>query len=95
MIYEVIVAGFCLQVEVTHCDNRPAQPNNRDSDWDAMGTRELEFVLLSAICYDEDGVRMDVERHMLPLLAKQYCPQIEVALWIEIDAATRRRRWSA
>ncbi|WP_248769101.1 hypothetical protein [Pseudomonas sp. MWU12-2345] len=95
MTYEVVVEGFVLDVEVTHCENVPPCPGTWNSDWDAMGTRELEFTVVSAICYDEDGVRMDVERHLLPLLAKQYGPQIELSLWIEIDAKTRLQRWAA
>ena len=95
MNYEVIVEGFVLQVEVTHCENSPPCPGTWDSDWDAQGSRELEFKLVSGICYDEDGARMGVERHLLPLLAEQYGPQIETALWIEIDANQRRRRWAA
>ncbi len=95
MIHEVIVEGFVLQVDVTHCENNPPQPDNRDSDWDCMGTRELEYTLLSGITYDGDGIRMDVPVYVLPVLAHQYGPQITLALWVEIDASTRRQRWAA
>lgn len=95
MEHEIVVEGFVLQVEVTHCVNQPARPWTWDSDWDAQGERELEFKLVSGICYDEDGVRMDVPDYRLPVLAHQYGPQIELALWVEIDARKRRERWAA
>lgn len=95
MDYEVIVEGFVLQVEVTHCVNIPPSPGSWNSDWDAQGERELEFKLNSAICYDEDGIRMDVGLSALPVLSHQYSRQIETALWVEIDAQRRRGRWAA
>ena len=39
MEHEIVVEGFVLQVEVTHCENAPASPGNRDSDWDCLGSR--------------------------------------------------------
>lgn len=97
MTYEVIVEGFVLQVEVTHCENIAPCFNSWNSDWDFYGSRELEFKVESAICYDDDGVRMDVEPHQLPVLANQFGKQIETALWAEIDALQRRKngRWAA
>ncbi|MDI2594997.1 hypothetical protein POF45_26760 [Pseudomonas sp. 681] len=95
MTYEVIVEGFVLQVEVTHCENIPPAFNAWNSDWDFYGSREVEFKVLSGICYDEDGVRMDVDHLALPLLTNQYGKHIETALWIEIDARLRRVRWAA
>ncbi|MCB2251816.1 hypothetical protein KTQ74_07920 [Pseudomonas chlororaphis] len=95
MTYEVIVEGFVLQVEVTYCENTPPCPGTWSSDWDAQGCRELEFKVLSGICYDDDGVRMDVDLLALPLVSLQYGRQIEVALWLEIDAQQRRGRWAA
>jgi hypothetical protein len=93
--HEIVVEGFVLQVEVTHCINEPARPGTRDSDWEAQGCRELEFKLVSGICYDEDAVRMDVPEYQLPVLAHQYGPQITLALWFEIDALKRRQRRAA
>lgn len=95
MEHEIVVEGFVLQVEVTHCENTPASPGSWQSDWDCLGSRELEFKVLSGICYDADGVRMDVPKWQLPVVAHQYGLQIELALWVEIDAHTRRRRWAA
>lgn len=92
MTYEVIVEGYVLQVEVTYCVNEPARRGTWDSDWDAMGDRELEFKIVSAICYDDDGIRMDVPNWQLPILAKQHYTPITVALWVEIDALKRRER---
>lgn len=95
MEHEIVVEGFVLQVEVTHCVNEPPCYGSTNSDWDAQGSRELEFNLVSGICYDEDGARMDVPDYQLPVLAHQYGPQITLALWVEIDAIKRRQRWAA
>ena len=92
MEHEIVVEGVVLQVEVTHCINEPARPWTWDSDWDAQGERELEFKLLSARCYDDDGVPMDVPIWQLPVLAHQYYTPITIALWVEIDALKRRER---
>ncbi|WP_449102502.1 hypothetical protein [Pseudomonas extremaustralis] len=92
MEHEIVVEGFVLQVEVTHCINEPARPWTWDSDWDAQGEREREFKLLSARCYDDDGVPMDVPIWQLPVLAHQYYTPITIALWVEIDALKRRER---
>lgn len=95
MDYEVIVEGFVFQVEVTHCINEPARPGTWDGDWDAQGCRELEFKLESAVCYDEDGNKLDVDPRQLPVLTHQFGQQIEAALWFEIDSRRRRERWVA
>jgi hypothetical protein len=95
MEHEVIVEGFVLQVEVTHCENIAPVFNGWNSDWDFYGSRDLEFKVLSAICYDDDGVRMDVPDHQLRVVSHQHCGQIETALWVEIDACKRRSRWAA
>lgn len=95
MEHEIVVEGFVLQVEVTHCENTPPCPGTWSSDWDAQGSRELEFKVVSGICYDDDGIRMDVDSLALPLLAQQYGHLIETALWVEIDANQRRERWAA
>ena len=96
MTYEVIVEGFVLQVEVTHCVNEPPCPGSWNSDWDAQGERELEFKIVSAVCYDDDGVRMTASPEWSAAsLAHHYRKQIELALWVEIDANKRRARWAA
>ncbi|MFW9085608.1 hypothetical protein ACOI7N_13740 [Pseudomonas sp. P2758] len=95
MTYEVIVEGFVLQVEVTHCENTPPCPGTWSSDWDAQGCRELEFKVLSGICYDDDGARMDVSRSDLAPFIWLNSQAIETALWVEIDAINRRQRWVA
>ena len=95
MIYEIVVEGFVLQVEVTHCENEPPCPGTWSSDWDAQGCRELEFKVVSGVTYDDDGIRMDVDLLALPLVSLQYGRQIETALWVEIDANKRRVRWAA
>jgi hypothetical protein len=95
MEHEIIVEGFVLQVEVTHCENTPAQPNSWASDWDFYGSRELEFKILSAVTYDANGTRHKVPKWGLQPIAHQHGRQIETALWIEIDARKRRERWIA
>lgn len=91
MEHEVVVDGYYLQVEVTHCVNDPAQPGTWSSDWDAQGERELEYVINRAICYDDDGVKMDAPTHDGEIV-RQYNQQIINALWFEIDSKMRRRR---
>ncbi|QKV66496.1 hypothetical protein HUW52_27465 [Pseudomonas sp. 43A] len=95
MEHEVIVEGFVLQVEVTRCENIAPCLNAWNSDWDFYGSRELEFKVLSAITYDDEGVRQKVFGY--DSLAQQYGKQIETALWVEIDALQRRKngRWAA
>ncbi|MBL3827593.1 hypothetical protein EGU77_08695 [Pseudomonas syringae pv. theae] len=95
MIHEVIVEGFVLQVDVTHCENNPPQPNNRDSDWDCLGTRELEYQLLSGITYDSAGIRMDCSGWDLREASRLHDAQIRTALWREIDSSLFRQRWAA
>lgn len=95
MIHEVIVEGFVLQVDVTHCINEPPQPNNRESDWDCMGTRELEYTLLSGITYDDDGIRVDCTGSELREALSLHDAQIRTALWHEIDVGMFRQRWAA
>ncbi|MDP9511369.1 hypothetical protein Q7O56_20230 [Pseudomonas protegens] len=92
MDYEVIVEGFVLQVEVTHCINEPARSGTWDSDWDAQGCRDLEFVVVSGAAYDDDGIRMDVSPYDCYVVAEQYAKQIEAALWFEIGSRRRRER---
>lgn len=95
MTYEIIVEGLVLDVEVTHCENAPPQPSNRDSDWDCMGTRELEYKVLSGFTYDENGKRETVYTCCLDEAAKDLDTAIRVALWHEIDSRMRRSRWAA
>ena len=96
MEHEIAVDGFYLQVEVNVLADDPPCPDSRNSDWDAQGERELEFKIVSAICYDDDGVRMTCSRQWSTAsLAHHYCPQITAALWFEIDALKRRQRWAA
>ena len=95
MTYEVIVEGFVLQVEVTSCENIPPSPASWDSDWDFQGSRELEFVVVSGITYDADGVRMDVSGYECCQAGQLYEKQIEAELWRQIDSLAQWQRWAA
>ena len=95
MTYEVIVEGFVLQVEVTNCENTPPNPRSWASDWDFQGRRELEFVVVSGITYDDDGVPMDVPGYECYQAGQLYEKQIEAELWRQIDSHTQRQRWAA
>lgn len=95
MTYEIIVEEFVLEVEVTHCENTPPQPDNRDSDWDCMGTRELDYLVLAGITYDRNGKPQDVQPLDLRTVAAQHDTAIRVALWHEIDSRMHRSRWAA
>lgn len=92
-MFEVIVEGYVLEVEVTHCENSPPRPGSWNSDWDAQGCRELEFKVVSAITYDRQGKRKIVSD--CQSVAQRHVRQIEVALWHEIDSRQRRQRWAA
>lgn len=92
MEHEIVVEGFVLQVEVTHCVNEPARPGSWESDWDAMGERELEFVVQSARCYDEDGIPMDLPSWQFKDISTRHYTGIVNALWVEIDSLKRRER---
>lgn len=93
MHYEVVVEGYYLQVEVTHCLNNPGSPGIWNSDWDDRGDRELEFKIHHAVCYDDDYIKMDIPEHQLPGIALEHKSAIESAIWFEIDS--RRRRGAA
>ncbi len=95
MTYEVIVEGFVLQVEVTSCENTPPNPHSWESDWDFHGSRELEFVVVSGITYDVEGVRMDVPGYECYQAGQLYETQIEAELWRQIDSLPKRLRWAA
>lgn len=95
MIYEVIVEGFVLQVEVTSCENTTPNPNSWASDWDFWGSRELEFIVVSGITYDADGVRMDGSGYECCQAGQLYEKQIEAELWRQIDSLAQRQRWRA
>lgn len=95
MTYEVIVEGFVLQVEVTNCENVPPNLNSWASDWDFQGSRELEFVVVSGITYDADGVRMDASAYECYQASQLYEHQIEAELWRQIDSRPKRQRWAA
>lgn len=95
MEHEIVVEGFVLQVEVTHCVNEPPCPGSWNSDWGAQGSRELEFVVLSGVTYDDTGKRADVPQYECYQISQLYEQQIVTALWVEIDAQQRRQRWAA
>ncbi|NNA30661.1 hypothetical protein [Pseudomonas lundensis] len=95
MEHEIVVEGFVLQVEVTHCVNEPPCPGSWNSDWDAQGCRELEFVVVSGITYDADGVRMDASAYECYQASQLFEHQIEAELWRQIDSRPKRQRWAA
>lgn len=91
MHYEVIIEEFVLQVEVTHCVNEPGDQNFWDSDWDHFSERELEFKVISAITYDQHGIRMDAKESEYGPAVKHFSPQIKVSIWQQIDSNFKRR----
>lgn len=93
MQYEIVVDGLALDVEVTHCVNTPPCPGTWSSDWDAQGEREIEFRIVGAVEYDDQGRKRIVSDTQA--VAAQYQLQIETALWFEIDSRNRRQRWAA
>lgn len=90
MLYEIVVEGFALDVEVTHCVNTPPCPSTWSSDWDAQGERDIEFRILCGVEYDDQGHPANVSN--LLRIAHCYRAQIETALWFEIDSRLKRHR---
>jgi len=93
MFHEIVVDGFALGVEVLHCVNIPPAPSSWNSDWDAQGEREIEFRVVSAVEYDDAGRKTPAPDTRQ--LQAELAPQIETALWFEIDSRARRQRWAA
>ena len=91
MHYEVIIEEFVLQVEVTHCVNYPANTGSWDSDWDNFGERELEFKVISAITYDQHGIRTVATESEYGPAVKHFSPQIKVSIWQQIYSNFKRR----
>ncbi|AVX93073.1 hypothetical protein PkP19E3_33475 (plasmid) [Pseudomonas koreensis] len=87
MTYEVNFDQFSLQCEVTVLVDEPPDPWATSSDWDAYGDREMEFRVVSALVYDENGVPSDAGRNACAQLAEDYAELIEDKLWRQIEAA--------
>ncbi|NBA98220.1 hypothetical protein [Pseudomonas sp. R5(2019)] len=47
MTYDVKIDQYCLQCEVTYLADVPPNPWITSSDWDAYGSHELEFTVVS------------------------------------------------
>lgn len=94
MFYEICVEGYALQVEVTHCVNNPTLSGSHDSDWDFHGTREIEFHIVRAAEYDNNGIRMAIDAPNFDQIANEHEEAIKTALWFEIDSRLERQRRS-
>lgn len=78
---------FKLTVEITHLINDAPDPTCRDSADDCRGTRELEWVLVYAVEYDDNG-RIKQCGSLQPWLyniADKYNSEITDAIWAKYD----------
>ncbi|WP_338585740.1 hypothetical protein [Pseudomonas sp. MAG733B] len=89
MIYEVNLDQYALQCEVTELLDVPPDPWATTSDWEARGYRELEFRILSAQAFDENGNASKLGPSDCAALTEQYSELIEEELWRRIEAARR------
>lgn len=53
MTFEISIADYTLEIDVTHFFVQPPQ-TNADSDWDYQGYTEIEYQVLSGIGWDEE-----------------------------------------
>ena len=78
---------FKLTVEITHLINDAPDPTCRDSADDCRGTRELEWVLVYAVEYDDNG-RIKECGHLqkwLDRIADRHATEISAAIWAKYD----------
>lgn len=87
MIYQLCVDAFSLEVEVTHCENIAPAPWSRNSDWDAQGSRELEYNILSAVEHFSKDVKLETDPEFVLL---NHEAAITKELWFLIDAECGR-----
>lgn len=87
MMYDVNLDQYALQCEITELLDVPPDPWAKTSDWDAFGYREIEFRVVSAQVYDENGKATELGRNGCAALAEQYAELIEEELWRQIEAA--------
>lgn len=78
---------FVFTVEITHLINQAPDPTCRDSADDFRGCREIEWHLIYAAEYDEDGkcIKCGELPGNLKRLEHQHHNLIEANLWALID----------
>ena len=79
---------YTVEVEVTSLVNEPAYPTCRDSADDFYGYREVEFSVIHAVEYDEDGnmtARAFSESELVGI-CQQHQQTIEEHIWALVDA---------
>ena len=89
MTYEVIIEEFVLRCDVTRCLDIPPCHGTWASDWDAQGTRDLEFEVVGVKTYDEDGVPLALEPGQCTDRLDELGATIEAELWRQIKADAR------
>jgi hypothetical protein len=86
MVYDVCFDEYVLQCEVTYLEDEPPAPWATSSDWDAYGSREMEFIVISGQIINEHGVAIDAGRNACAAVAEKYAELIEDDLWRQLQA---------
>lgn len=78
---------FKLTVEITRLINDAPDPTCRDSADDCRGTRELEWVLVYAVEYDDNGRIKECGQlqKWLDRIADRHATEISAAIWAKYD----------
>ena len=89
MEVEIELDQFKLTVEITRLINDLPDPTCRDSADDARGCRELEWKLIYAIEYDDNGKpkQCGYLPKWLRWISIQHAEQIDAAIWAKYDEA--------
>lgn len=87
MEVEIELDQFKLTVEITHLINDAPDPTCRDSADDCRGTRELEWVLVYAVEYDDNGRIKECGQlqKWLDRIADRHAKEITAAIWAKCD----------
>lgn len=97
----VCIEQYTLEVEITSLTVVKGNSSTWDSDWDYYGYREMEFEVLGAVEYDEDGDSVELSKERCAELAERFADTIEEKLWDQLaDEAddyddSREHGWEA
>lgn len=84
---------FMFDVEITHLVDQDPDPTCRDSADDFSGRREIEWNLIYAAEYDDNGkcIACGELPWWLSKLTRDYAEQIEAKLWQWVEKQKRRQ----
>ena len=101
MSHTVSIDEFEFEIEISSVTNVAPNSSSWDSDWDYYGYREMEFEVLGAVEYDEDGDSVELSKERCAELAERFADTIEEKLWDQLaDEAddyddSREHGWEA